>query len=928
MELEKTAGWGRRILSSCKSFLQQSHNLSSFRPVNTCSLRFDCIVSGVSLYTPDLLIVLAYITPQENEGKKAVTAQGTPRRGITRRQNALKPEMRIVDINSHSEIVADTLKVSRFESLTATDYHLGILPVMRASTKTMTSRGALEVLGNFGGTIWDASLYSTKFLSSAAMDATLYSANLFKSGTSVRSIGSDRKSKDTSTKDSDVFTTPTKPRLGPHPALLTRGMKIFMQSPYDCVLATKPTRADHVTWLLDHQMYQEAWTELDTHPEAAGGIPEKTPSTSTPSTPTKGQGNNTLYEFFDDSSSSITKTKSNFYSQSEKEKRRIGDKWIQQLVNAKKWASAAQVCGKVVGTSHSWEHWVSIFADANQHAEIAPYIPTEPLRPPIPSWVYEVMLGNFISRDRPKLVGMLDRWPTNLYDVGSIISAIQSKIRSGEVSKDTVEDGVRGRDWRILTDSLATLYRANGRKRDALKCYILLQNADVALSLIRTDHLVDAVADDIPSLLLLRISVEQLNESSLHDLEEASIESIRLLVSEAHHGVVKPEDVVKQLQKRKDMQPFLFLYFRALWNGDTVDDPNIKKRTVRDATTHHLATEGKALVNDFADTALPLFAEYDRDLLFEFLKTSQSYTLSLASSICESKDYTDEYVYVLSKEGNTKKALFIIIEKLSDVSRAIGFAKEQGDPDLWDDLLTYSMNKPTFIRALLEEAGTVIDPITLVRKIPTGLEIEGLRHSIARMLREYELQFSISEGVARVFRGEVAAGMSTLRAGQKKGVRFDVVSEHQSRPGTSRSQRKTRRRISPEHIKAGHCAGCGQILVDEDPLFSLEDGGPEPEPVLSFSCAHVFHLGCFMRYDMPAFSRPAPPPAASEDHAVGESSADEDDTVRLPSLGSARDMLEQGVGPKIAYAEALKSRVGEGGCPIEAHRIERQDSEW
>ncbi len=66
------------------------------------------------------------------------------------------------------------------------------------------------------------------------------------------------------------------------------------------------------------------------------------------------------------------------------------------------------------------------------------------------------------------------------------------------------------------------------------------------------------------------------------------------------------------------------------------------------------------------------------------------------------------------------------------------------------------MDKPRFIRGLLEEVGTAINPIALVRRIPKGLEIQGLRDGLRRMIKEYEIQDSISEGVARVLRGEVS----------------------------------------------------------------------------------------------------------------------------------------------------------------------------
>lgn len=916
---------------------------------NLRSLRTDCIVSGVSLYTPNLLIILAYVTPQEIHSRHSEKAEGTPKRGITRRQNALQPEMRIIDISTKppNEVSADTLKVSRFESLTAADYHLGVLPVMRASTKTTTQRGTLEVLGNIGGSIWDASMYSSKFLGSAAVDATLYSAQLFTSGASMRSGHSSGGKSGTLGKESTSGLIPVKPSLPPDSALLTRSMKIFIHSPYDCVLATKPTRSDHLKWLLEHEKYEEAWNDLDAHPDAAGGaseVPERTPTASTPSTPTRAQSN-TLFDFFDDTSSATKKTK-DFFSQSEKEKRRIGDKWVKQLVDADNWTTAGQVCGKVLGTASSWEHWVWVFAESKKHSEIAPYIPTQPMRPPLSSTVYELILAYYISQDRPRLVELLHRWSPELFNIESVITAIQSKLRTGEVTEESTEDGIKGRDWRILMECLAKLYVANGQIRDALKCYIKLQDADTALALIRTHHLIDVVADDIPGLLLLRISKQQQKEGSLSDLEELSAEPIRLLVLEAHHGIVAPAMVVKQLSLRKDMQPFLFFYFRALWNGDTADDPDTAaKRTVRDATTHRLANEGKSLVNDFADTALPSFAEYDRPLLFEFLKASQSYTLSLASSICEKRNYVPEFVYLLSKEGRTKKALFIIIEKLNDVSQAISFAKEQNDLDLWDDLLNYSMNKPAFIRALLEEIGTAIDPIKLVRKIPEGLEIMGLRDSLTRMIREFELQDSISEGAARVFHGEVATRMSKLRAGQKSGIRFDIVSiDHATRrPSLSVEDRKARRRIGPDKIKHGHCCGCGEVFVDEDSYLSAprnNDGlDHEPEAVLSFPCFHAFHLSCLLRYDTTSFSRPNKPKAKTKvenktdkdehEHENRNIGGDDDaDLPRLPPLGEARNVLDRGAGPKVRYAEELNCTLGKGGCPLDMHKAGRGSGEW
>lgn len=44
--------------------------------------------------------------------------------------------------------------------------------------------------------------------------------------------------------------------------------------------------------------------------------------------------------------------------------------------------------------------------------------------------------------------------------------------------------------------------------------------------------------------------------------------------------------------------------------------------------------------------------------------------------------------------GNCRRALQMIMEELADVDKAIEFAKEQDDRELWEDLISYSIDKP------------------------------------------------------------------------------------------------------------------------------------------------------------------------------------------------------------------------------------------
>ncbi|KAL8802162.1 MAG: hypothetical protein Q9200_006685 [Gallowayella weberi] len=833
-------------------------------------LRTDCIVSGVALYTPSLIVVLAYITPDESTS----SARNAPTGGPHRRQNALQPEIRLIDVETKEEVsVADTLNVSRYESLSATDYHLGLLPAMQITQKASSQRGALEIIG---GGIWDVGMYPARLFSSAA---------------SVRSNGS-HSAESSSRAPSDLNVASPTPGndQSVHPSALTHGMKIFIQSPYDCVLATKPTPADHFNWLDSHAFYEEAWKLLNQHPEAVCDGSEIS-TESTPSTPTrapaKGQG--TLMDFFLDDGSQTTASGSgrrNLFSQVEKEKRRIGELWIQQLTAHKEWRKAGATCGKVLNTGDHWEHWVWVFAQADKFEEITPYIPSTQLQPPLPSIVYELVLGYYVSNDRTKLKELLELWPAELFDAGPVIEAIQGRLQVGDIREDSIEDGKVGRDWRLLMQSLAKLYLAHGRPAQALGCYIRLQDADIAMRLIAEYHLVDAVSDDIPNFILLRVSKEQQRSASMSELEQASREPIRLLVAEAHHGIVRPESVIKQLDARYGIpNPYLFFYFRALWEGETASTAeNAKVQATSQGRKQSLiderliATEGKALVSDHADTALSLFAEYNRGLLMTFLKTSQSYTLDLASKMCRQREYIPELVYLLSKEGRMTEALRLIIDEIGDASQAISFAKEQDDQSLWNDLLNYSMNKPSFMRGLLEEVGTSIDPVKLVRKIPEGLEIEGLKGGLMRIIREYEIQHSISEGVARVLRGEVAAAMVDKGKGLNKGIKFEI-GEVNKDPITMQNPRTGRAR----QVKKGHCPGCDKSFLPED-----------PELLVSFPCQHIYHLPCLLSLS---------------------GKAAEDIPTSLTNLDWQSE-YDRSIGPKIDHAALLRSQLKEG-CPME-----------
>jgi hypothetical protein len=222
-----------------------------------------------------------------------------------------------------------------------------------------------------------------------------------------------------------------------------------------------------------------------------------------------------------------------------------------------------------------------------------------------------------------------------------------------------------------------------------------------------------------------------------------------------------------------------------------------------------------------------------------------------------------------------KRALYLIIDRLNDVNKAIDFAKEQDDPDLWEDLLNYSMDKPSFIRALLEQVGTTINPITLVRRIPEGLEIQGLREGLIHMMKEHELQHSISWGVATVLRSEVATAQNELRTGQRKGIKFEVspLAEEEA----AENEKTESEGAAP---KPGQCAKCLETFTEY-----------EMEALMGFVCGHAFHVGHLLEM-------------------LHNGNQADVDLGPGPEEGG-----RYSVGMKVMKARLLRDKV-RGGCPI------------
>ncbi|KAF8676121.1 hypothetical protein AX14_005017 [Amanita brunnescens Koide BX004] len=589
------------------------------------------------------------------------------------------------------------------------------------------------------------------------------------------------------------------------------GRSYVVLSPKDLVLVMPRDRRDHVSWLVERKRYEEALEEAEALEAELNGA-------ATKATTLNGiHGENGVEK-------PTAAVKDESEDRDPLSASEIGQMFIDYLVGQDEYDRAAGLCPKVCGrNAKRWESWIFTFAERRQLQAIIPYVPIE--SPTLDRVVYDMIMAHFLAHDHQTLLRTIKEWPKDVYDISAVIIAVRSELDKKSMLSTPLASS-SSRSTTLLMESLAELYTINRQPGKALPFYLRLRRPNV-FNLIREHSLFTDVSDQV--LLLVEFDDELMRKRTEEgkDIDPSKNEAIALLVDNIHS--IPITRVVQQLTKKPY---YLFLYLDAL--------------VVQDA---HLVAE-------FADLQVKLYAEYALPRLIDFLRASNYYSLEQAFEVCKERDLVPEMVFLLGKMGNNKQALTLIIERLGDVQRAIEFAKEQNDDDLWEDLLRYSETRPTFIRGLLENVGVEISPIRLIRRIKNGLEIPGLKEALIKILQDFHLQISLLQGCQTILYGDSAELSRKLQNGQTGGFSLTAKTT---------------------------CAVCSRS-IQEIPS-SL---------VILYLCRHVVHATCLSGSDrLP----PRPDPVLR--------------TAGL--LGSARE-----INGKIAYESIIRARIGRG-CPV-CHR--------
>ncbi|KAH3672200.1 hypothetical protein WICMUC_004429 [Wickerhamomyces mucosus] len=412
------------------------------------------------------------------------------------------------------------------------------------------------------------------------------------------------------------------------------------------------------------------------------------------------------------------------YVISKRERANVGIRQVECYIknDGDNWKQATTFLKTVIDDSFSlendqvykdlWDQWSWIYIKNKKIIELASILPYEE-KTLLSKSVYNTVLEYFLTiKDQKHFHKYLNLWDLSIFSNEEIFRKVEDLLE--------VEPQLN-----IFRRCLAESYLKLDEPKLAIKHFIALKDS-LVINLLAKYHLVSEFADFLPSIIKFKVSEEEVTKSSIEKLGENISEITDILVGNRHE--ISPNRIIK-LMDDSNLQVITFLYLKKLYQIDPL------------------------LMESYETTMCFLYTKYEPAGLLSFLKKNWHYDIDEVIDLIREKKLYKELVFLLGKVGKNREAMFLIIQEMNDPEEAIDFATEQRSPELWDIFLEYGIKKPNFIKVLIQYTGILFDT-SVLKNIPKGVQIEGLKESLIRITNENHCNLIIQSSILRIFAEE------------------------------------------------------------------------------------------------------------------------------------------------------------------------------
>lgn len=328
-------------------------------------------------------------------------------------------------------------------------------------------------------------------------------------------------------------------------------------------------------------------------------------------------------------------------------------------------------------------------------------------------------------------------------------SLIEERLEQ-EMGKSADEHTIR-----LYRDQVVYLYLQDGKYSKAIRHMISGHDKKALDTLLEHPHLIPTFENLFIDIILLPYQ-EELN--TIASLTRARITTIFYKSIELTTVVTKYFPIEKLI---------------AMFKGNE-KDINVDKLLL--IVLENIAKAEPRLIRSEENEMVRLYAQNDKEKLLPFLKDKQDYDVNKAIQLCRSEDgLYNELIYLWGRIGEAKKALKIIIDELNNPKMAVDYVISWKDEELWDFIITYTIDRPEYIRLFLKQSDILGERyVSVISAINSNIKIADIKSAVGETLNSKDLSLEVIRNILQLVDDESLAFAMRYLKMSEMGKYFDV----------------------------------------------------------------------------------------------------------------------------------------------------------
>lgn len=355
-----------------------------------------------------------------------------------------------------------------------------------------------------------------------------------------------------------------------------------------------------------------------------------------------------------------------------------------------------------------------------------------------------ILEDQLLNKDFNEFCRLIHLWDITCFSTGVLEEKLESEIK--HLSEENAKP---------YREQLIYLYLRTGKYSKAIAHMLINRDKKAIDILIENPHLIPEFKQSLIKIILLPYNkdLSTIENLSRDEITIIFTKSIQLSVAAVKYI---PLDKLINLFKNNKRSTSIAKLLLIVLESISRSEPQLMR------------TQENEMVR--------LYIACDREKLLPFLKEKRNYDVDKAILICQAESgLYNELIYLWGRIGEAKKALKIIIDELNDPKMAIDYVISWRNDELWDFMITYTIDKPEYIRLLLKNSDILGERyMAVITGTNNNIKISNIKEAVNDTLNGKSLSLEVVKNILKLVDDESFHVAKEYLRLSGKGKYFDV----------------------------------------------------------------------------------------------------------------------------------------------------------